>query len=342
MTGTISALMRTSSGPVVPARVRLLLLAACVALVSACGACSREPTGTLATSSGGGAGPIAADCHDGWCRIPPGTFVMGSPEAEWGRGLKSEDQVEVTFTRGFLIQQHEMTQREWTAHDLPNPSGLMENGTGDCLDPDCPVGNVTWFEAVAFANVLSQAEGLPTCYELEGCSAKLGEGMTCETAKLTASTLYECKGYRLPTEAEWEYAVRAGTTTAFYSGDITVYPNKSDCNPDPNLEASGWYCYTAGTRTHPVGQRKPNGWGLYDMSGNAFEWVHDHYTPSGYGEGPLTDPDGEVVLDNDRVFRGGGFNVWATTCRSADRLSGSWNDRGPGLGFRLVRTLPDG
>jgi hypothetical protein len=78
------------------------------------------------------------------------------------------------------------------------------------------------------------------------------------------------------------------------------------------------------------------------MSGNAFEWVHDHYTPSGYGEGPLIDPDGDLVDEPVRVHRGGGYNVWATACRSADHLHGPWWARGPGLGFRLVRTLPDG
>jgi len=283
--------------------------------------------------------PIVADCEGGWCRIPPGTFIMGSPEDEWGHPARSENQVQVTLTRGFLIQQEEMTQREWTALGLPNPSGRNADGTGDCLEPECPVGNVTWFEAVAFANRPSGAESLPQCYELDGCTPGLGEGMACAYIALTTETLYDCEGYRLPTEAEWEYGVRAGTSTAFYSGEITEYDVQSDCNPDPNLQRIAWYCYNAGGTTHPGGQKEPNGWGLHDMSGNAFEWVHDHYTPRGYGEGPLVDPDGDLVDEPFRVHRGGGFNVWATTCRSADHLHGSWDGRGPGGGFRLVRTL---
>ncbi|HEY8427670.1 MAG TPA: formylglycine-generating enzyme family protein [Sandaracinaceae bacterium] len=314
----------------------LLVLAACIA-------CQvpdvRSDAGSEPERDGGLR--IVADCEDGWCRIPPGTFVMGSPEDEWGHPARSENQVQVTFTRGFLIQQHELTQREWTALGLPNPSGRNPDGTGACSEPECPVGNVTWFEAVAFANLLSDAEGLPRCYELEDCTPGMGEGMACGHIALTTETLYDCVGYRLPTEAEWEYAVRAGTTTAFYSGDITRYDAETDCNPDPNLQRIAWYCYNSGGTTHPWGQKEPNGWGLYDMSGNAFEWVHDHYTPSGYGEGPLVDPDGDLVLNHDRVFRGGGYNVWASACRSADHLSGSWNNRGHGIGFRLVRTLPD-
>ncbi|MBI4705437.1 MAG: formylglycine-generating enzyme family protein [Deltaproteobacteria bacterium] len=275
---------------------RLLALCA-AALLLGCGACSSE----AASSGPEDARPtptevaVAPDCAEGWCRVPAGTFTMGSPEEEWGHPARSEDQVQVTLTRPFLIQQHELSQQEWVAHGAPNPSKVKQDGTGNCLEPDCPVGNVTWFEAVAFANVLSQAKGLAVCYELGGCTGELGQGMGCNAVKLTVATLYDCRGFRLPTEAEWEYAVRAGTTTAFYSGDIKVYPTDTECNPDANLERIAWYCYNAGPRTHPVGQKEPNGWGLYDMSGNAFEWVHDHFTPGGYGDGPLTDPDGDIV-----------------------------------------------
>jgi formylglycine-generating enzyme required for sulfatase activity len=283
---------------------------------------------------------VIRNCHNGWCDVPAGCFVMGSPEWEWGRGLRDEDQIAVTLTHSFSIQATEVTQAQWTAAGFANPSGKMKDGTGDCLDsPDCPVGNVTWFDAVAFANRLSENQGLPACYKVAGCSTEAGQGMICSSVELTTASIYDCQGIRLPTEAEWEYAVRAGTRSAFYSGDITVYPVRGDCEHDANLESIAWFCINAGPATHAVGQKAPNAWGLYDMSGNAAEWTNERYrsiTPTG----PLTDPG--AALDNapTRVVRGGLFNLWSTVCRSASKDQISPGERGPGLGFRLARSLP--
>jgi len=270
---------------------------------------------------------------------------MGSPEGEWGHAPIEDMQVAVTLTRPFEIMQHELTQGEWTAAGFANPSGLQPNGKGDCIDAKCPVGNVNWYEAVWYANLLSAqaTPALPACYKLETCRGTpglgVGPGLVCDTVTATASTVYECKGYRLPTDAEWEYAARAGTRTAFYSGDITVYPERYVCNCDRNLEKIGWYCFNSGGLTHPVGLLEPNRLGLFDMSGNAMEWVND--ASDGRPAQVPIDPDGKVVPTNtSQNVRGGFALVWASESRSTRQSEASRDFRSVARGFRLARTLP--
>jgi len=326
-----------------------------------------EPDRGLADGCENDAQCESNQCSNGYCApsgfayIPAGTFCMGSPggggtdecpEGETEPGRSSNEGLHaVTLTQSFYMQATEVTQGQWLDHFPDNhPSQYDECGL------NCPVEQVNWFEAVAYANSLSVSEGLEPCYTLVGCDpTEAGTTITCDEVTVSdsgaAGNPYHCEGYRLPTEAEWEYSYRAGTETAFYNGAIThtgVDP------PDENLSAIGWFggnsevaygspttcaSYPGGPATcgtHEVGTRAPNSWGLYDMAGNVAEWVYDAYGGA-YSQVPATNPLGS---DNtQRVRRGGGFVNQADACRAADRGSSAPDDWNPGRGFRVARTL---
>lgn len=284
-----------------------------------------------------------------WVKVAPGSFVMGSPLSEPGRALVNEEPVNITLTRPFEMQRYETTQAEWMALCLKNPSAVHveydDSGIyGSCLEPECPVGDLSWYGALAFANVISDRAGLPRCYQLVDCgSTSIDDGtLRCSDASLTATTPYDCGGYRLPTEAEWEYAYRAGTTTAFYDGDFAPdasWVSASECDTAHDLlEPIAWYCRNAGRFSHPSGMKQPNGWGLYDMAGNQAEWVNDTYTPTGYGSSPQVDPWSFGGVRGP-VFRGGLFHSNPALLRAAARLEGSAQRNSAAFGLRLVRTL---
>lgn len=265
----------------------------------------------------------------GFATLSPGTFVMGSPAGELGRG-QNEDQRTITLTRRTLMQTTELTQRQWKAlADGFNPSYFI-----DCGD-DCPVDSVDWFSAVAFANALSAREGLEECYALSDCTDPIegwhdGEHEGC--GRLTFVGL-DCTGYRLPTEPEWEYAARAGTTTATYVGELT----STGCEDQP-LRSIAHYCGVGVSGSDKVAMRSPNAWGLYDMLGNAFEWTAGVPGPD---EASAVDPVNLPLGGNSRVnVRGGSWAVTASNSRAAARWGAQLRDAQGSVGFRLVRSLP--
>ncbi|MDR3333953.1 MAG: SUMF1/EgtB/PvdO family nonheme iron enzyme [Treponema sp.] len=250
--------------------------------------------------------PPARPVPDGFVRIQGGTFMMGSPASE-AEQSSSEVQHQVTVS-SFFMGKYEVTQKEYQAVMGTNPSDFK----GDKL----PVENVSWYDAVKYCNARSQQEGLTLAYTING-----------KTVTWNRNT----SGYRLPTEAEWEYACRAGTTTPFYTGkNITTNQANYDGNKPYNGNAKGTYRRT----TTPVGSFTANAWGLYDMHGNVWEWCWDWR--GNYGSGSQMDPVG-ASSGMDRLRRGGGWRNSGQKLRSARRSYFTPSARSAALGFRLAR-----
>ncbi len=223
--------------------------------------------------------------------IPPGTFAMGSPATETGR-LADETQHQVTLTTGYYIQTTEVTQEQWQAVMGNNPSHFKTCGA------NCPVETVSWEDARAFILKLNLMDRSST--------------------------------YRLPTEAEWEYACRAGTTTRYFWGE------KSDCGKANvgNSPLTGECKGISPGKTAPAGSYPPNRWGLYDMHGNVWEWCSDLY--GDYENAAAKDPKGASHGVN-RSLRGGAYFDPAASSRSANRCWDPPDYRVQDIGFRLVR-----
>jgi len=223
--------------------------------------------------------------------ITPGTYPRGSELGEAGRDRDESPRHEVTLTRGFFLGVYEVTQAQWTAVMGANPAVFKRGADA----PQRPIESVSWDDCqrfIARLNALALAPGT----------------------------------FRLPTEAEWEYAARAGTTTRFPWGDDLR---------DAEVHRHAWANSRSFAITHPVGQKPANAWGLFDLQGNVWEWCADFYAP--YAEGPQRDPAGPAT-GRDRVFRGGSWYDFPVSLRSANRHRHAPEGRYTAIGLRLAFT----
>ena len=252
-----------------------------------------------------------------------GTFMMGAdPDSSWYTH-GDEDPVHSVTVSSFYMSAYEVTQVQYQAVMGANPS--QHPGS------DLPVEYVTWYDAAKFCNWLSWWGGLTKFYNDDDLT----------NAATTVGMNWAANGYRLPTEAEWEYACRAGSITDYYSGDLT----HGTCSEiDESLDRIAWYCgnseneSTDWCETHPVGGKQPNRFGLYDMSGNVWEWCNDWYSSNYYESSPSDNPTGPSSGSaSGRVHRGG--SSWATPdwCQSAARGYDDPSLRNGAIGFRVVK-----
>ena len=262
----------------------------------------------------------AAELNDGLVLLPGGTVTIGSPDSERQRQA-DETQHQVTLS-AFYVDLHEVTQQDYQAVMGTNPSHFR----GDNL----PVEQVTWYDAIMYCNALSEKRGLTPVYEIDGTTVTWNRA---------------ADGYRLLTEAEWEYAARAGTTTVFSAGDhITA--------DDANFEGSYPYLieenYVHHTNPNVVTSRNrgetmavdslaPNDFGLFHMEGNVSEWCFDYYGQYAAGDNPTGPSSGSL-----RVNRGGGWNDFAKQLRSAYRSATTPDTIEQNLGFRIARNAQPG
>jgi len=293
--------------------IRLLTLVAVAAGWTACNQAgpeappARQPSRAETPAKAGGAAPRDVVTRSGvpMVSLPGGEFVMGSDH-----GDPDEAPAHRVKVSPFLMDKFEVTHDLFTKAQLPNPSHWQEN-------PKLPVERVRWRDAKRYCNERSLLEGLKPCYNEKTVD------WDCDDS---------ANGYRLPTEAEWEYACRAGTDTPY------------DFGAADKLRQYGWFADNSGQKTHPVGQKKPNAFGLYDLYGNVSEWCEDVYSPDYYRQSPAMDPHGPPNPGKDvkRVIRGGSWKSSADQCRASIRQGERTGDTDACFstdycGFRCVR-----
>jgi formylglycine-generating enzyme required for sulfatase activity len=272
-----------------------------------------------------GTGLVFTDEIISMVRIEGGTFMMGSPVSEVDRDEDIETRHLVTISKSFYIGKYEVTQKQWVEVMGSNPSDFR----GDNLPVEC----VSWYEAIEYCNKRSIREGLTPAYTIDKTRRDRNNTNDDDDddVKWVVTWNRNANGYRLPTEAEWEFACRAGTNTPFYTGN-NITTNQANYDGDYPYNNNAEREYRG--ETWVVGSGTPNPWGLYDMSGNVCEWCWDWIDL--YGSGSQTDPTG-AADGSDRIARGGTWDEEAAHARSAWRAYTTPSYRYYGLGFRLVR-----
>ena len=254
----------------------------------------------------------------------PVEFRMGSPLTEPDR-FDREIQHQVLIPRRFAIAAKEVSVEQYREFEKENPGADHTYSHRYSPDLNGPMNGVSWYNAAAYCNWLSKKEGLPECY-IPAENGKYTTGMS-----IPADVLKR-KGYRLPTEAEWEYASRSGTMTSRYHG-LSVDLLDGYARYQANSRDRAWSC----------GSLRPNDLGLFDMLGNMYEWVQDEYQPYKSGQDLIVSDDINIlshVYDNPRLLRSGAFNDQPAIIRSAYRLWIAPSYRSTNVGFRLSRSYP--
>lgn len=267
--------------------------------------------------------------------IEPGTFIMGSKS----EGNHSPAR-EVSITRGFWIGRYEITQEQYMEITGSNPAEKSRYGQGDRL----PVYRLSWYDAVEFCNLLSEKHGLKRYYEIDKTATDPHNKFEFDEYKWTVRRVEGADGFRLPTEAEWEYAARGGTKTDFHWGRSSAWKTAG---------VYAWHLFNAGRTRYRgdrfwwvkyhkyrnVGTKRANPWGLFDVSGNVAEWCWDRYDADYYGTGDNTDPagpDGDYMF---RVKRGGSILDAPADMASWRRWPISPAERSDSAGIRVI--LPE-
>ncbi|MDM0021840.1 formylglycine-generating enzyme family protein [Variovorax saccharolyticus] len=277
-----------------------------VALTLALAACAQVATaqGVSRTSSLQRPDTYTNSIGVEFARIAAGSFMMGSTEVNREVPASEKPRHPVTISKSFYLARFELTQAQWEAVMGSNPYTLSRSnpyynlpGMAARITKPTHPATVSWNDAQEFIRRLNEKEGVAL--------------------------------YRLPTEAEWEYAARAGTTTAYSFGEDAG-----------QLDRYAWHGESFATGgTHPVGQKPANPWGLHDVHGNVWEWVQDRYDPDYYASSPSSDPQGPL-FGSQRVVRGGSWHSTGDGWRSAFRRAYEPDYRGISIGLRLVREIP--